>query len=321
MMLFFHCVSFSFVCEWLCICVCAPFWCPEPCSILTVPIFFLFNFFSTYTLALTQSEETANLLYSCDWQGKTSDEKNYGGGRDHAVVVKPKPKPARFDFPCDVEAMRIIKFIIKRAQKPLILMAMKFSSLSLNTFSRVSSIIYTLTLTHTHIDISGLLFSQPSLLCSFVFVLFCVFSLLILLVICFYFCQMLLVRPVWWISFTHTRSFYHHHHHHHFAHSMSLWVCVFGWWGSFVFQFVYLFVGWIFHRFFSFSVFPRDLENDTRFSYFILARTFLDPELIIILLYTTAIAVGPRRMNSYRLWNETEWEREKKKQSWWRVCE
>lgn len=84
---------------------------------------------------LSQSEETANMMYFCDWQGKSHDEKSYGGWLRAA-----KPKPARFDFPCDVESMRIIKFIIKRSQKPLVLMAMKFSSLSLNTFSRVSTI-------------------------------------------------------------------------------------------------------------------------------------------------------------------------------------
>lgn len=63
--------------------------------------------------------------------------------------------------------------------------------------------------------------------------------------------------------------------------------------------------------FFLFFSFRRDLENDTRFSYFILVWTFLDPELIIILLYTTAIAVGPRR--SFVELSILEWTREKKR--------
>lgn len=132
-MIFFIVLYFIYVC--VCVWECMPF------GVLSRVLFSLSSFFSRTLLfnTTTQSEETANLLYSCDWQGRSNDEKNYGG-RDHAMVVK--PKPARFDFPCDVEAMRIIKFIIKRSQKPLILMAMKFSSLSLNTFSRVSSIIY-----------------------------------------------------------------------------------------------------------------------------------------------------------------------------------
>lgn len=199
---------------------------------------FLFNFFSTHKH--TQSEETANLLYSCDWQGKTSDEKNYGG-RDHAVVMKPKSKPARFDFPCDVEAMRIIKFIIKRSQKPLILMALKFSSLSLNTFSRVSSIIYT-TQHNTHIKTFRACFFP-----SQAFALSVLFRFVLSWLFVFIF-----AKCFWsaWFGGFHllTRSFYHHHHH-HFAHSISvrICVCVRAWWCSFVFQFVYLFVGWIFH--------------------------------------------------------------------------
>lgn len=78
-----------------------------------------------------QSVQTADALYSCDWQGKSNDV-NYS---------RQRMRPARFDFPCDVEVMKSIKFTIKRAQKPLILMAMKFSALALNTFTRVSSII------------------------------------------------------------------------------------------------------------------------------------------------------------------------------------
>lgn len=94
-----------------------------------------------------QSVYTADELYSCDWQGKSSDEKY---GRQHA-------KPTRFDFPCDVDVMKSIKFTIKRAQKPLVLMAMKFSALALHTFTRVSlnfRLCFTLSLTK--------LFSAPS---------------------------------------------------------------------------------------------------------------------------------------------------------------
>lgn len=82
----------------------------------------------SFLFSWTQSVHTADSLYSCDWQGKSNDE-NYD---------RQRVKATRFDFPCDVDVMKSIKFTIKRAQKPLILMAMKFSALALSTFTRVS---------------------------------------------------------------------------------------------------------------------------------------------------------------------------------------
>ncbi|XP_055313212.1 odorant receptor 13a [Sitodiplosis mosellana] len=81
---------------------------------------------------ILHSVQTADSLYSCDWQGKSSDENSDRYGKQYA-------KPTRFDFPCGVEVMKSIKFTIKRAQKPLTLMAMKFSALALHTFTRILS--------------------------------------------------------------------------------------------------------------------------------------------------------------------------------------
>lgn len=45
-----------------------------------------------------------------------------------------------FDCPCGVDFMKNIRFAIRRAQKPLVLRAMKFSILALSSFTRVSNL-------------------------------------------------------------------------------------------------------------------------------------------------------------------------------------
>lgn len=134
------------------------------CFVVVVAVFLPFcvsiflSFFLWFFLFSKQSVETADTLYSCDWQGKSNDE-NYKRG--HAR------KPARFDFPCDVDVMKIIKFIIKRAQKPLILTAMKFSALALNTFTRVCSIICSICWLFALCFIVHLVFFFVHSICSF----------------------------------------------------------------------------------------------------------------------------------------------------------
>lgn len=79
-----------------------------------------------------QSLHTSDELYACNWQGMPSDKISL-----ELLQMFDETLPY-FDIPCGVEFMKSIKFAISRSQKPLILMAMKFSALALPTFSRVS---------------------------------------------------------------------------------------------------------------------------------------------------------------------------------------
>lgn len=79
-----------------------------------------------------QSLNISDELYSCNWQGKPIDKVSLELSQMFDETLP------RYDFPSDVNFMKNIKFAISRSQKPLVLMAMKFSALALPTFSRVS---------------------------------------------------------------------------------------------------------------------------------------------------------------------------------------
>lgn len=78
----------------------------------------------------SQSSNTADIFYSCNWQGAPTSI--------YETYIEPTTERHLVDCPSDKLFMKNLQFAIMRSQKPLILRAMKFSTLALNAFTRVS---------------------------------------------------------------------------------------------------------------------------------------------------------------------------------------
>lgn len=95
----------------------------------------MINFQSPQSLSF-QSTLTAMKLYSCNWQGKPTDIMFQ---INHSLIDKNTMKKIKNIIECPIEPklLKELTFVIKRAQKPLIITAAKFAVFSLTSFTKV----------------------------------------------------------------------------------------------------------------------------------------------------------------------------------------
>lgn len=91
------------------------------------------NFSHAY---MQKSTTTAQKLYSSNWQGKSTDVMFK---INHQSIERKTLEKLKMitDCPADIRFVKDLTFVIKRAQKPLIITAAKFSVLSLTSFTKV----------------------------------------------------------------------------------------------------------------------------------------------------------------------------------------
>lgn len=82
-----------------------------------------------------KSTHTAWMLYACNWQGYTVLSNKFNR---HAILVYCGQLKQVIDCPGGIKFTKDLKFSIQRAQKPLSITALKFSTLSLKSFTTVS---------------------------------------------------------------------------------------------------------------------------------------------------------------------------------------